>query len=222
MTHVPNENYAAPVPANEDPHNRRGPSRDTADAVVAAGLELLSEEGLAGLTPHRIHQRSGVARTTVYRHWPTPEDVLESIIDETTTIADPPEPTGDLRRDLERALSDLWNRFEEPPIRALIGSLLIADAGAAPVVQHRSRHRRLLDQLADPVVKVIRRGQVSHELLPGHSGVLADELIAPVFYRYVGLALPPDDWHASWVVTTFLARHAASRDPSSPPEWNVE
>lgn len=206
----------------DDQVNRRGPSRSTVEAVVSAGFDLLMNEGLTSLTPHRIHQRSGVARTTVYRHWPSPESVLESIIDETTTTISPAPSSGNLADDLERELTDLWVRFQERPIRALIGSLLVADSSLDESEHHRTRHRRLLDQLASPIIGTIRLGQESHQLNPGHSGVLADELIGPFFYRYVGLALPPDTWFTQWVVTAFLARHSASRDPSSPSEWNTD
>src|SRR6516165_1445320 len=44
--------------------------------VMATIYELLSEEGLAGVTVDAVARRSGVAKTTIYRHWPSREALL--------------------------------------------------------------------------------------------------------------------------------------------------
>ena len=38
--------------------------------VLAAALDLMTETGLGGLTIDDVSRRSGVAKTTIYRHWP--------------------------------------------------------------------------------------------------------------------------------------------------------
>jgi len=38
--------------------------------VLAAAREVLLEEGWEGVTVSRVADRSGYARTTLYRHWP--------------------------------------------------------------------------------------------------------------------------------------------------------
>jgi len=40
-------------------------------AILRAALDLLAEEGLAGFTIEAVSARSGVARTSIYRRWPT-------------------------------------------------------------------------------------------------------------------------------------------------------
>jgi AcrR family transcriptional regulator len=40
-------------------------------AILRAALDLLAEQGLAGFTIEAVSARSGVARTTIYRRWPT-------------------------------------------------------------------------------------------------------------------------------------------------------
>ncbi|HEX9238215.1 MAG TPA: helix-turn-helix domain-containing protein, partial [Xanthobacteraceae bacterium] len=39
-------------------------------SVLAATFELLSEAGLAGVSVDAVAERSSVAKTTIYRHWP--------------------------------------------------------------------------------------------------------------------------------------------------------
>lgn len=205
-----------------DDTKKRGPSARTIKAVVDAGYHLLGTEGLGSLTPQRIHQVSGVARTTVYRHWPTPESVLESIVDHASTDSAPVPATDNLWADLESALHLVWSRFEDRSVRALIGALLLIDSTDHDTPRHGTRNRRLLDEFAAPVMEVIRRAQSEGTLTEGHPGILADELIAPVFYRYVGLGLPPDDPHITWTITSFMARRSTARDISRPSEWARE
>lgn len=48
----------------------------TRQAVVAAATDLLATEGIGRLTIDAIAQRSGVARSTIYRNWPERADLL--------------------------------------------------------------------------------------------------------------------------------------------------
>ena len=50
--------------ANEDPRVTKSRSR-----VLAAAVDILHEEGLAGLTIEAVAARSGVAKTTIYRQF---------------------------------------------------------------------------------------------------------------------------------------------------------
>ena len=55
----------SPVTERIDPRCARSQQR-----VLAAAVELLREEGLPGLTFESVAARSGVAKTTIYRHFP--------------------------------------------------------------------------------------------------------------------------------------------------------
>lgn len=48
----------------------------THETVLAEGLRLLLEEGTGAVTHGRIAAETGIARTTIYRHWPTRADLL--------------------------------------------------------------------------------------------------------------------------------------------------
>lgn len=73
-------------------------------AVLGTALELLVERGIAGTTIEAIAQRSGVAKTTIYRQWNSQAaltlDALRSIL---RPPADP--DTGTLRGDLVALLT---------------------------------------------------------------------------------------------------------------------
>ena len=67
--------------------------------VLAAAREVMLEEGWARVTLARVAERSGYARTTLYRHWPQRLDLLRDLIGEEVRLLHTT-PAGDLREDL--------------------------------------------------------------------------------------------------------------------------
>ena len=116
-----------------------GPTADTETAVLTAALELLLTEGAGSLTAHRLHRATGVSRSTVYRHWPTPDTVLAALIAVAPTSPTP--STGDLAEDLHAAVDQLCNRLRDKPVAAFLQALVAAGADEL-------RHRYVEDLLA--------------------------------------------------------------------------
>lgn len=54
--------------------------------MLSAAIELLAENGYAGLTVEAVATRAGVAKTTVYRRWPGKDELL---IDALNTVKGP-------------------------------------------------------------------------------------------------------------------------------------
>ncbi|MBN2623081.1 MAG: helix-turn-helix transcriptional regulator, partial [Acidimicrobiales bacterium] len=54
----------ATVPADVDPRIER-----SREQILAAAIDLLREVGYGGLTIEAVAARSGVAKSTIYRHW---------------------------------------------------------------------------------------------------------------------------------------------------------
>jgi AcrR family transcriptional regulator len=68
--------------------------------VLATTFELLTKSGLSGVSVDEVSRRSGVAKTTIYRHWPSRESLLLDACSQLTT--NPPVPdTGKVKTDLE-------------------------------------------------------------------------------------------------------------------------
>ncbi|MEX1280276.1 MAG: helix-turn-helix domain-containing protein, partial [Acidimicrobiia bacterium] len=71
----------------------------TRRVVLGAAVEVVAERGFSGATIDAIAQRSGVARSTIYRHWPDRGDLLlEAVSDRVGPVE--ASVTGDLREDL--------------------------------------------------------------------------------------------------------------------------
>ena len=75
-------------------------------AVLDATRSLLAEKGYAGTTVEAIATRAGVGKATIYRRWPTREQLLLAVT--TADLPDVPTPdTGDLREDLRLVFTQL-------------------------------------------------------------------------------------------------------------------
>ena len=86
-------------------------------AILEASAAMIMERGPAGFTIDALVERTGIAKTTVYRHWPTRRDLMVSVFSRMTHPAGTPD-TGTLRGDLHeffmggvRAMKD--NRWDQ-------------------------------------------------------------------------------------------------------------
>ena len=63
-------------------------------AILQAAAEMLSERGLRAMTIEQIAKRAGVAKTTIYRRWPSKATLaLEAFLNEFLSTQ-PPVDTG--------------------------------------------------------------------------------------------------------------------------------
>src|ERR1700683_2837051 len=60
---------------NVDPRVAR-----TRATVLGAAIDLLAERGYSGFSVEGVVERTGIAKTTLYRHWPTRDDLLAAAI----------------------------------------------------------------------------------------------------------------------------------------------
>src|SRR5215831_3316408 len=106
----------------------------TRERMIRAAARILTREGYARLTMERVAAESGVAKTTLYRRWPTKAALcMELYLDVAgNELSDP--DTGDVVRDLEQIAATvirLQTRTVAGP--ALIG--LIAEAQLNPATR---------------------------------------------------------------------------------------
>ncbi|WP_121161814.1 TetR/AcrR family transcriptional regulator [Micromonospora pisi] len=70
-----------PRPSSAARTHRRSDARRNQEQVVAAAQELFAEHGL-GVTVPQVAARAGVGRATVYRSYPTKEDLVAAVAGE--------------------------------------------------------------------------------------------------------------------------------------------
>lgn len=91
--------------------------------VKEAVLELLQDEGLDAVTHLRVAQRSGVGRATLYRHWPTREELILDVFAGEEGPHEPP-TTGDLRADVHAYLAAMQEGLREQRFGSVLTSLV--------------------------------------------------------------------------------------------------
>jgi AcrR family transcriptional regulator len=120
--------------------------------VLRSALDLLLADGVGALTAQRLFETSGVARSTIYRHWPTPDDVVDDLL-EVAAATEHPEPTGDVLADLEAALDALRLRLRTRPVAPFLAALMSGPPDDAALLARRTRY---VETLLEPFRAAVR------------------------------------------------------------------
>ena len=149
-------------------------------AVLAATYKLLTETGLGGVSVDEVVKRSGVAKTTIYRHWPSRSALLLDACANLRT--QPPAPdTGSLKQDLEMLVTMVAERLKTAKWSTVLPSIIDAAERDLELAEIQAR---LHEQMRFPFREVIERSQERGELQrradPSH---IIAALLGPLFYR---------------------------------------
>jgi AcrR family transcriptional regulator len=105
-----------------------GRSRRRGEELVAALHEAVlaevDEVGLGRLTMEGIARRASTPKTTLYRRWASPEDVLIDAIAAVYPVEEPSPAADDLRGDLVAALQLMLEWSRHPTARAVQAIIL--------------------------------------------------------------------------------------------------
>jgi AcrR family transcriptional regulator len=191
---------------------RRGRPRDGAvdRRVLSVAWDLLNAGGYAGLNVDEVAERAAVAKTTLYRRWPTKDHLAVAVAAQ--MLGEVPIPdTGDLRRDLTEFASALAASLNE--VRAAGQAGGGSSAGlAAELVAAAARHPDI-----DEVVRAgfaqrhelararLQRAVEREGLRPdADQAVLIDQIAGPIYYRILITGAPADRGYAERLVAAVL------------------
>src|ERR1700683_1738109 len=118
---APGEGDAAGV----DSRVRRSRSR-----VLTTAFELLSESGVGGFTVDEVSRRSGVAKTTIYRHWPSREALVIDAASRISAEQEVPD-TGSLEGDVTAILANLGHLLSTARWSSVLAALVDVDERVA-------------------------------------------------------------------------------------------
>ena len=185
-----------------DPGSTTNPQVErTHRTMLDAARELFRESGPSAVTHLRVAEVSGVARATVYRHWPDRADILLDLLrgDVELQLAPPPQgiPLADRVTALLRKLAASLNGDSGRILAAMIGLAEWDDDVFVALERMRAFGPTLLrDMLAS--------GLDDGSLVAGTDiDLLMDVLIGPLFLRrLLHHALITDAYVDSLVATT--------------------
>lgn len=156
--------------------------------VLAAAADLIVERGLPGVAVEHITARSGVAKTTIYRQWPT----LAPLLFDAVVEALPPVPDAD--GDVVAYLCALADSLDARSV-ALIGALGV---GARTDPALAELNREFVRQRREPLRAML--------VAAGHTDV--DTLLAAlggaIFYWRLVATEPVDRAAVETLVTRVL------------------
>lgn len=155
-------------------------------AVLTAALDVLDRAGYDGLTIEGIAAEAGVAKTTIYRWWPSKEAVLlDAFMDHQersggTGLPDTGELGADLRTLVAGTIEGLVDPRFDAPYRALAAAMQHDAALAADV------RERLLGPLLVLTRERFEAARRAGQVAPDLNLELAVELLyGPIFHRWL-------------------------------------
>ncbi|WP_236757483.1 TetR/AcrR family transcriptional regulator [Aeromicrobium sp. PE09-221] len=159
-----------------------GRSARVYDAVVDATLAILLEHGYHGLTIRAVARTAGVAETTVYRRWPTPNHLTAAALLELAERDNPLPETGSLEGDLRALLGQIVALLNRPEVLRVVRS--------AAALDHRDDESVLAGKNAffssrfASATSLVGRAVERQEIPPDtDADLLIETLVAPAYMR---------------------------------------
>ena len=179
-----------PLPVKDDPRIAR-----TRQSALDAALELIAESGVQGCSFETVSERSGVSRSTLYRHWDNKSELLVDAFRSQIIERVAPD-TGNLRDDVLSAMLELGQALQDTTWGSMVAQLMAAaaiDPDVARIQQEISDYHVAID--SNIIKRAINRGELSDTIDTEHAALLFS---SPIFYRHL---FNIDGASATWITT---------------------
>jgi len=152
----------------------------TKERVLQETYRLMIEGGLSGISVDEVSRRSGVAKTTIYRHWPTRSAL---VLDACSKLGGPDASpdSGTLADDLSILLGRVADQLNNEAWPSVLPSIIDA-AERDPEIAglHANLHAGHMQPFLAAIAAAKRRG----ELPEGASAeTMVATIVGPLFYR---------------------------------------
>ena len=175
--------------------------RRSREAVLGATTQLLFERGFAGATVDEISRRSGVAKTTIYRHWPTRTDLLRDACSTLGTPLDTPD-TGSFEADVTALMRNLAHILRSAKWTSVLPSIIDAAERDPDIAEMYSKLQRGYSAPLETVIqRALRKGELADDT---DAAILIAALTGPLFYRRWFSREPLTDDFANQIVLHVL------------------
>lgn len=183
------------------PRGTRRRGEELVRAIHDAAVEEAAQRGFEGATMEGIARRAGTAKTSLYRRWDTPEDIILEALRATYAVEEPTPGAVDLRGDLVTALRLMRDSFFGRPLYAQAMSTALEASWRRPEL-----HKRLYREVFDPrggrftkttLLHYADKGVIPHERV---TPVVVDLGEALVFKYMIDSMQPPSDEYLHRIV----------------------
>ena len=195
------------------PARGRPRSEKAHQAILAAAMELLLDQGLHAMSMDDVARRASVSKATIYRWWPSKERLaLEALASE--WAATPPasqRDTGSLRKDLLARFRPWVRQLKRKPFARVVAGL-VAETQTNP--EFAALYRELFvqprrDATKELLTRALERGEI---LADTNFDVALDLLYGPIYHRLLHGHAPLSERFAEQVIDGVLAAISETRD----------
>jgi AcrR family transcriptional regulator len=204
----------------------RGRPRNDIDlAVLRTARDQLVARGYSGFSVEAVAEAAGVAKTTLYRRWPTRDHLAVAVVAQMMDDVEVPD-TGDLQADVTDYLEQIAIGLNRMRLAGQVGDAPSPSAGlVAELVAAAARHhdigelvRMVFAQRNAVVLGVIDRARQDGRLRPdADPEVIFDQLAGALYYRLLVTGRPIDRAYAERLVPSVLGGALSHTEKETPP-----
>ncbi|WP_433430255.1 TetR/AcrR family transcriptional regulator [Nonomuraea sp. CA-141351] len=185
---------------------------DVDERVLQAATELLLVHGYGGLSTDEVAERVGIAKTTLYRRWPTKDHLALAVVARLQSY-DEITDTGDIRRDLVDYMEKIAAGLNRMRTAGLPPGGESRSAGTvAELVAAAARHddvgeleREVYARRNALACRLIERARDQGRLRPDVDAMtLLEQLAGALYYRVLITGNPVDRAYAERLVNAAL------------------
>lgn len=159
--------------------------------VLQAASGLIDRLSYHEVTIDAVTRASGVSRSTLYRYWPSRQNlVLEAFTYKTNLLMDV-EDTGDVRRDMHTYLVALTRCLSEGETASTVANLLAETIRSEAFA--RLYRQTLLRERRQGFMAILQQGQRRRQIrADADLDVVIDAMYGAIYHRLVGTGDPID------------------------------
>ena len=193
------------APQTNQPRGRPR-SEKARQAILAAAMDLLLDQGLNAMSMDDVARRAGVSKATIYRWWPSKERLaLDALAAEWASSAPADQDdTGTLRGDLLARFRPWVRQLNRKPYARVVAGLVAAaqtDAEFADLYrQHFVQPRRVATR--NLLLRARERGEIAADT---DLEVALDLLYGPIYHRLLHGHAPVTERFAQHVIDAVIA-----------------
>lgn len=180
--------------------------------VQQAARELLVEGGPAAVTVDAVVARSGVAKSTIYRHWESRDELLVDVVAAMTPELEAPPADLPFEPALRAVMRTVVETLADAEWRRVLPAVFLLKLTEERIaVLERDMHVRQREVFQAVLQRGIDEGRVRADIDAEEAGA---RLVGPVLFAQVSDTMELDEAFADRVIDDFLtveAAHLAAR-----------
>jgi AcrR family transcriptional regulator len=172
-------------------------------AVMEAATALLSEGGPSAVTIDGVVARSGVAKSTVYRHWATRDELVADVFDHIAPKLEAPAASLDFESAVHGLVRTTMGMMNEPEWQKVLPALLMLKQHQKGIadVEERLQHTQLA-VCTDVLQRGINEGRIAPD---ADIELLLTLLLGPLVMAGLTASTEMNEAFADQLVSHFLA-----------------